>query len=140
MWSKKLNIKDGKAVKEITLQQIASDYGFSPKVQSFTEIDDDHIMLHMDKIDGSTLYELYGDDPEYIPEEVWDEIRTMVETLYHDEGIQYIDITPYNFMKSADRLYMIDFGDAEYTNDDGDVNWFLQEFLDGENMWNPDFE
>lgn len=140
MWSKKLNIKDDKASKEIGLQQIAANYGFSPKVQSFTEIDDDHIMLHMDKIDGSTLYELYGDDPEYIPEEVWDEIRVMVETLYHDEGIQYIDITPYNFMKSADRLYMIDFGDAEYTNDDGDVNWFLQEFLDGENMWNPDFE
>jgi tRNA A-37 threonylcarbamoyl transferase component Bud32 len=94
-------------------------------------------MFGMDDLDAETLFELYGDSPENVPVWIWESIRTMVSTLYEEEGIEYPDITPYNFIEKDSRIYMIDFGDAKYK--EGEPNWFLIEFLDGSNGWNPDF-
>jgi serine/threonine-protein kinase RIO1 len=58
--------------------------------------------------------------------------------LYEVEGIEYPDITPYNFIKVKNKIYIIDFGDAKYR--DKETNWFLTEFMDGENSWNPDYK
>ena len=33
---------------------------------------------------------------------------------------------------------MIDFGDARYANEE--IDWFLDEFMGGENYWNPDYK
>lgn len=64
----------------------------------------------------------------------------MVRTLFEEEGIEYIDITPYNFLENEGELYMIDFGDARYIPTNIEMDWFLKEFLeDGVNSWNPDF-
>jgi len=35
---------------------------------------------------------------------------------------------------------MIDFGDARYTDNDKPVDWFVREFMEGENSWNPDYK
>ena len=122
---------------EIEIQQISAAYGFSPKVLTIEHISDEETMFGMDDLDAETLFELYGDSPENTPLWIWDAIRTMVSTLYEEEGIEYPDITPYNFIEKDSRIYMIDFGDAKYTKDE--PNWFLMEFLDGSNSWNPDF-
>jgi tRNA A-37 threonylcarbamoyl transferase component Bud32 len=92
----------------------------------------------MEKVNGETLFDLYEDDPENVPLWIWDEIRRIVLTLHEEEGIEYVDISPFNFMKLNDKILVIDFGDAKYVGDEPD--WFLQEFLDGTNMWNPDFK
>ena len=117
---------------EATLQRISAEYGFSPKVLC---VEDDVIM--MEDLEADTLYDIYGDEPSDVPDWIWDEIRTMVSTLYEEEGIEYVDITPYNFIEKDNRIYMIDFGDAKYTA--GEPNWFLGEFLEGSDNWNPDF-
>ena len=122
---------------EIELQVIASQYGFCPKIIS-SNIVDNKCIIEMDYINEECLADKYGDDPIDIPTWIWDEIRTMVQTLYEHEGIEYVDITPYNFIEKYNRIYMIDFGDARYKN--GDIDWFLDEFIAGENYWNPDYK
>jgi hypothetical protein len=87
------------------------------------------------------LYTLYGDDPADIPDWIWEQIRLIIQILYDEEGIEYVDITPYNFMESNRKIYILDFGDARYIPEtDEPINWFLEEFLEGTNSWNPDFE
>ena len=122
---------------EAELQRIASNYGFSPKVISVTKIDD-ACFITMEDLEAECLADVYGEDAKDIPKWIWDEIRSMVTTLMDEEGIEYVDITPYNFIEKDNRVYMIDFGDARYT--EGCPNWFLSEFLDGENSWNPDYK
>jgi hypothetical protein len=58
---------------------------------------------------------------------------------YDNEGIEYIDITGYNFIEKDNKIYIIDFGDAEYSKKWKKTNWFLEEFLNGHHGWNPDF-
>lgn len=124
---------------EVELQTIASKYGFSPKIMN-VEYDDDICKIVMEDIDAECLANTYGDDPEEIPLWIWDQIRTMITTLYEHEGIEYVDITPYNFIEKDNRIYMIDFGDAKYRNDEEPIDWFLHEFMEGENYWNPDYK
>lgn len=122
---------------EAALQRIASNYGFSPKVISVTKIDD-ACFITMEDLEAECLADVYGEDEKDIPKWIWNEIRSMVTALMDQEGIEYVDITPYNFIEKDNRIYMIDFGDARYT--EGCPNWFLTEFLDGENSWNPDYK
>ena len=62
-----------------------------------------------------------------------------MQTLYDNEGIEYIDITGYNFIEKDKKIYIIDFGDAQYSKKWKKINWFLEEFLNGHHGWNPDF-
>jgi len=122
---------------EIELQGIAANHGFSPRILK-TEEEDDVIRIYMEDIEDEPLVTSYGEDPDDIPEWIWKEIRRMVAFLYEEEGIEYRDITPYNFIEKDNRIYMIDFGDAKYR--EGETDWFLVEFLEGENSWNPDYK
>jgi tRNA A-37 threonylcarbamoyl transferase component Bud32 len=122
---------------EVELQTIAHRYDFAPQIFK-TEVVGERVRIHMEDVEEEPLAHEYGDDPANIPDWIWKEIRRMVNILYEEEGIEYVDITPYNFINKNGRIYMIDFGDAKYT--DGEPNWFLLEFLDGENSWNPDYK
>lgn len=122
---------------EIELQRIAAGYGFSPKIIDVQNAGD-VTRIYMENLEEEPLSGKYGDDPDDIPDWIWDEIRGMVSILFEEEGIEYRDITPYNFIEKDEKVFMIDFGDAKYT--DGEPNWFLAEFLEGENSWNPDYK
>lgn len=120
---------------EAELQSIASNnYGFTPRIHS---IEEDVVI--MDKINGLCLAEKYTDDPKKIPMHIWQEIHRILLILFEREGIEYVDITSYNFMEDSEgKIWIIDFGHAYYTGKK-EVNWFLKEFLDGDFGWNPDF-
>jgi len=133
--SGKMFIKEDVTDLEIELQDIASKYDFCPRIMKTEEIGET-IRIYMEDVEEEPLVVTYGEDPEDIPEWIWNEIRRMVQTLYEEEGIEYLDITPYYFIEKEGKVYMIDFGDAKYT--DGNPDWFLTEFLEGENSWNPD--
>ena len=122
---------------EIDLQRIASSYGFAPKIREVCKFADRYEVT-MDKIDGMSLADKYSDDPKEIRKEIWDQIHAILTKLYELEGIEYIDITGYNFIKKDSDVHIIDFGHALYTKA-GQCNWFLRSFLDGEYGWNPDF-
>ncbi len=119
---------------EINLQTISANYCFSPKI--LDQIwQNDKVFIIMEKVKGKTIYELYGDIPKSVPSEIWNRIRMLVKHLYCLQ-IEYTDITPYNFMIDNDNnILVIDFGHAKLLK----TNWFLKDFLDGDNTWNPDF-
>ena len=66
-----------------------------------------------------------------------------MNTLLEKEAIEYVDISPYNFIEVDDNIYVVNFKDAFYSDEktggDGYINEFLDDFLEGENDWNPDF-
>jgi tRNA A-37 threonylcarbamoyl transferase component Bud32 len=120
---------------EAELQRVAAMYDYSPKVFEVTNTE-----IYMEDLLAPCLADQYGDEPGDIPDWIWDSIRTIVTALYNFEDIEYVDITPYNFIEKEDKIYIIDFGHARYRSTKRPMNWFLQEFLDGENSWNPDFK
>ena len=126
---------------EIELQDIASKHGFAPCIDRV-----DGLLMQMEEIKGSCLADIYTDDPKKVPDWIWAEIHRILSVLFECDGIEYIDITAYNFIleEGSDKIWIIDFGDAYYskvgqTDDKKPVNWFLREVLDGEKSWNPDF-
>lgn len=126
---------------EVELQEIAAKYEFAPKILNVTE-EDDALLIEMEKIEGDLLADKYGDeDPGNVPEWIWEEIRRMLTVLYEEEGIEYVDVTPYNFIETDDGIYMIDFGDACYIREDQEQNWYLEQFLNSnDKTWNPDYK
>lgn len=104
-------------------------------VDCFQEDSTGYLLLK--RINGKSVYDLYGCDINNVPKAIWKQIHTIVYKLFY-HNIHYIDITPYNFMveDTTEKVYVIDFGDAYECN----VNWFLKDFLDGETAWNADFE
>lgn len=120
---------------ELDLQKMASKLNVAPKI-----IDNyyhEHKMyVLMEKINGMTLADIYGEDKKDIPKKIWNEIHNIIEKLYYS-GIQYVDITPYNFMVDSNgKVFVIDFGHAMPIK----INWFLRDFLDGVNDFNPDYK
>ena len=124
---------------EIELQKIASKYDFVPNIIDI-ETGSEKCIIKMENIEALNLADKYGDKPEDIPEHIWPEIRKILTILLEEEGIEYVDITAYNFIEKDDKIYIIDFGDAYYT-DLIDINPFLNDFIyKGVNEWNPEFE
>jgi len=124
---------------EVEIQRWVHKYGFTPEIYD-VDFADDECIISMEDLEASCLADKYGDLPENIPIKYWEQIRTILAILFEREGIEYIDITPYNFIEKNDKIYIIDFGDAYYTHKSKEVNWFLKEVLDGHNGWNPDFK
>ena len=127
---------------EIELQQIAAKHRISPKILDYT-FDEMGCIIKMENLNELCLADKYGDLPEHIPKDIWRQIHDIIEYLYEQEGIEYIDITPYNFIEKEGKVYIIDFGHARYTDEDNarKINWFLTEFInDRINEWNPDFK
>ena len=122
---------------EIELQQVASKYSFCPKISSvrFTETTCE---IEMNHIKSLCLADMYGDKATNLPTYIWPKIHYIIKTLYEEEGIEYIDITPYNFIEENNEIYIIDFGDAYYKGS-RPRNWFHKEFLETPCYWNPDF-
>ena len=118
--------------REVKLQRISADLGLSPavlKTDKRTYIEMEHA--------GPTLSERFGDDPDDLPIEVRREVREILWTLWQ-HGIQYQDVTPYNFTYKDDRVWIIDFGHA---NEKKRLNWYLKDIFNEAwlGRWNPDF-
>lgn len=123
---------------EVYLQSIAALNGFAPRIYDICK-DSDNWTVTMDDLGHTnTLSNIYGEDAEKIPDWIWDEIRFIMNVLI-DEGIEYVDITSYNFMEVDGKIFVVDFGDAKYIRKGVSMNWFLRDFIDGHNGWNPDF-
>ena len=139
-----LEDEERKISREIEMQEISANYGFSPKIIKsqiiFNNEDKKYIgNITMENLNELCIADRYGEDPRNIPKIIWDQIRTIIRILYNEEGIEYIDITGYNFIEKKGKVYIIDFGDAIYTRKDREMNWILSYFLGGHNGWNPDF-
>ncbi len=147
VWTKIIPIKNSQGIcqesnilREIEIQQIASTYGFTPKIINIIKTDLEY-QIQMEKLDSECLANIYGENPSDIPDYFWDQMHCIIKMLYVREGIEYIDITPYNFIEVNGRLYLIDFGDAKFKDKSVPINWFLKRFIFSEiEEYNPDFK
>ena len=126
-------------VSEIGAQIASFKYGFVPNIIDIQK-DGENYLLVMEDMGKECLADKYGEDPRYIPEWIWYEIRDIVKTLFEKEGIEYRDISAYNFVEKDERIYVINFEKAKYVHPYEPTNWFVVEFLEGENSWNPDYK
>jgi len=113
-----------------------------PKIEFSMSIDD-KVYIVMEKIKGISVADMYGENPLDVPVNIFENIRQILQTL-RDNNLDYIDITGYNFiLDEHQKLYIVDFEHCIDRIIDKNINdgksWFLNEFLSGNNDWNPDF-
>ena len=121
---------------EIHYQKLAALVNIAPPVY---ETNNTTYMV-MEYIDGMTLAEKYGTDPEDLPNWVWDQIKFILRTLIEKCNIEYIDISPYNFIEKSGVIWCIDYEHAKPYR--GKIsNWFLKDLLTKKHLkeWNPDY-
>lgn len=149
-WIKKISLYDKNGTNmisaiehEIMLQKISSSYGFTPKILSI-HCDDKYYYIEMENLNSMCIADKYGENPDDIPKELWKQMKNIIQILYEQEGIEYIDITPYNFIEKNNKVYLIDFGHAYLTDKklNEPRNWFLKDFLFNKKLmeFNPDFK
>ncbi len=128
--------KGGLSKREISLQQEAARLGVAPAIHSIVKHNQMSVVL-MTKIHGSSLADFYGSDP--IPGHVWDQVKSILQLLWNN-GIEYKDITPYNFMLEHEtgKVWIVDFGHARKVK----MYSFLCDILNGTghgDTWAPEF-
>ena len=120
---------------EVQLQMRATKKGLAPRI-----IDTDYkTYIKMEKLNNMCIAYVYGEELKDCPKHLTKEVYKIIYKLYHECDIQYIDVTPYNFIEDLDgRLWVIDFGDAIPVK----KNWYLQEVLENESIleWTPDYK
>ena len=100
-----------------------------PKIISY---DKEKEIMVMHKINAMNLSDMFGENASDIDEYYFDEIRTIIKTL-SDNGIEYPDITGYNFIEHDNKIWIIDFEHAHIRDT------FVDKFIQGRNKWNPRF-
>jgi tRNA A-37 threonylcarbamoyl transferase component Bud32 len=92
--------------------------------------------MTMGKIPQMCIADMYGENKEDLPESLWKELREIMMKL-REIGINYPDITPYNFIEWGGEVWIIDYGHASLRN--GETDKFMRKFINGYNGWNADF-
>jgi tRNA A-37 threonylcarbamoyl transferase component Bud32 len=130
--------------REYETQMIASKYKFAPKIYEYTVTYDSSKKYYegkivMENLEEMCIADMYGENAEDLPLYIWNQMRDIVSILYYNEGIEYIDITGYNFIEKNEQVYIIDFGHAKYTKKLIPIDPFLYKFINGDNEYNPEF-
>lgn len=120
---------------EIHLQKRAAELNIAPPI---FETNNTTFLVMLD-LNELCLADKYGSNPSNIPSWIWKQIHYILSKLIKEGGMEYIDITPYNFIEKDGVVWCIDYGHA--TPFRGDIqNWFLKEMLEKKlKRWNPDF-
>jgi hypothetical protein len=93
----------------------------------------------MQDVGEMCIADKYGSNPSSIPAWIWKQVHYILNKLYVEGHMEYIDITPYNFIEKDGVVWCIDYGHAAPSR--GPIrNWFLKEMLEKKlKRWNPDF-
>jgi tRNA A-37 threonylcarbamoyl transferase component Bud32 len=122
---------------EFELQSYAAEIGLAPRIIRSKYLRDGSMRVTMERILPMCVCDMYGYEEEDIPAHIWKGVRKIVKTLFN-HGIEYPDITGYNFIEDQKgRIWIIDFEHAYYTGPR--PNRFVRKFINGHNSWNPWF-
>lgn len=130
---------------EINIQKLlGSKYDFVPKIISVQKANG-YYLIEMENINEKCIGDKYGEEPDDIPKKYLIQMKNIIKKIFNEDKIEYIDITPYNFIESNGKIYLIDFEHAYITtsNNEKPNNWFLREILEDPSetiKFNPDFK
>ena len=119
--------------KEVKLQNRSAKLGLSPKIIGT----DYKTYIDMEDLEEMCIADMYGESIDCMPELIKEGIYHILERLYLECDIEYIDVTPYNFIETSDQLWIIDFGDAIEIKKDS----YLKEIFSSRKLlkWNSEF-
>ncbi len=107
-----------------------------PKIINY---DSKRKIMQIEKINGITIVDFYGESFESVPNNIINQIRKIIETLKKN-NIVYPDITGYNFIIDLDEnIWIIDFEHAKFGFVQSQSDNFVDNFIEGTNGWNPEF-
>ena len=110
-----------------------------PKIISY---DKKTKILTLARIHNLSISDSYGELLTDVPTDIISKIRDIIKTLLN-HGIMYIDITGYNFIEHNNIIWIIDFEHATYVANhlerENNKYYFIYDFIQGVDYWNPDF-
>ena len=101
-----------------------------PKIIAY---DIERKVLVLEKINSKNINEIYGNESQIVPKEIFEEIRNIINLLLN-YNIEFSDISSYNFIQYENKLWIINFEKARTIT--GCINPFVRKFIDGLNEWN----
>lgn len=120
---------------EIQLHSRVARLGLAPPI---VETDNATFMV-MEQIPAMNLADYYTPSIRRLPHYVREQIVAILEAMYVIEGIQYVDITPYNFIEYNGKVWVVDFEHAY--DDDQPLHPVLSHILTTHRLkWNKDFK
>ena len=123
---------------ETDLQRKGAEYGLSPEIIET----DSHTFIKMEDVGEMCIADKYGENIDDIPDHIRRDIWNILWILYSCCNIEYVDVTPYNFIEKDGRVWVIDYGHAKYIKR-GKVDTWLHCVLSDEQMilpeWNAEF-
>ncbi len=107
-----------------------------PKIISY---DNENKVMTMEKINGMSVSDMYGENAHDIPDEIFEIIVNIIKTL-KKHHIEYPDITGYNFIEDKNiygKIWIIDFEHSKINNNI--TNQHINSICNYVKKWNPDF-
>jgi tRNA A-37 threonylcarbamoyl transferase component Bud32 len=99
-------------------------------------------ILTMKKVENMSISDFYGEENNQVPTNIVNKIREIIKRLL-DNGIEYPDITGYNFIEESGEIWIIDFEHTKFFDKDSikkSNNYeFIINFINGLNSWNSEF-
>lgn len=123
---------------EYQLHSVATRLGHAPAILGYNPTT--KIMV-TELIQPMCISDMYGEDPKQVPDHIWKKIKKIVKDLY-DSGIEYVDITGYNFIEDVrGRVWIIDFGHCKLTHAKSNRDQWVERFIADSQLcdWHPDF-
>lgn len=109
-------------------------------VPKIIKYDKDTKILTLQKITNDCLSNIYGENANCVPKEIFSKVRNIITQLYYHH-IDYVDITGYNFMEDKNgKIWIIDFGHAKCRDLYSKSDPFIIDFTNGLDEWNPEFK
>ena len=94
--------------KEVELQKLAANIGVSPIIYNT----DMETYIEMEDLEEMNIADKYGDQVYDVPKYIMDQVYIILLRLYRECNIQYVDVTPYNFIEKEGKVWIIDFSRA----------------------------
>ena len=110
-------------------------------VPEIIRYDERNKIMVMRKVGKNNLSHNYGENATDIPDELFDTVVKIVRTLVL-HGIEYPDLTGYNFVEDANtygKIWIIDFEHAKLAISKDITNIHIINICNGKQVWNPDF-
>lgn len=110
-------------------------------VPEIIRYDERNKIMVMRKVGKNNLSHNYGENATDIPDELFDTVIKIVRTLVL-HGIEYPDLTGYNFVEDANtygKIWIIDFEHAKLAISKDITNIHIINICNGKQIWNPDF-
>lgn len=110
-------------------------------VPEIIRYDERNKIMVMRKVGNNNLSHNYGENATDIPDELFDTVVKIVRTLVL-HGIEYPDLTGYNFVEDANtygKIWIIDFEHAKLAISKDITNIHIINICNGKQIWNPEF-